>query len=752
MSSMFNIGVSGLNAARSSFSTTSHNIGNVNTDGYHRQINGQAAQTPNYSGTAYTGNGVMTTSISRIYNAHLEKVVQSNTTMEAYYKTQVGQLNQLDQILADPDTGLTPAVQSFFDSLQVITQPNMPASIPARQSVVNQAQALVNRFQTMDSRIEEIRDGVNGQIKLMADSINAQAGKIATLNQQIRNLSIGDAVVPNDLLDKRDQAVLDLNKVVKANVVKQDNNTYNVFIGSGQSLVLDDIAMVVSAGPSYEDPQRYALSYKDGQTTVEIPSKMIDGGSIGGMLNFRRDALDVAQNALNKVAIGLAQAMNAQHLLGVDMNGVSVASKPAAQREMFQIGTFSQNLRFVPNSNNKGAAAVTLSAKLNDFEALKTTGAPIGGSDTTGFSQLSNNDYKFVSQGGGNFVIQRMPEGTLVAPSDASGVILPTTLTTVQLAAGVVIDGVTATLTVGAAPPAGDSFLLQPTRGAIAQLAVVISQPSEVATSSRLTGQAVASAAGAANSGKASVVGVWERPVNSLVLTPNTALPPAGAVRVPTDSATVVAPDTQVGTPPPANFRIEATAGGGWKVTSSSTAAPVNTDLSATYKVVVNTDVAGGFKVVTTAAPERDSGVEFKIDGTPIVGDTFEIRSKKSREFGVSDSFNLLQMTALQTRNTMEGSGSAGGTGITVPTTTFVGSYSRMVSLVANKAAEGIAAGDAATAALKEATLTRESESGVNLDEEAANLLRYQQAYQASSKTIEIARSLFDSILSAVSR
>ena len=109
-------------------------------------------------------------------------------------------------------------------------------------------------------------------------------------------------------------------------------------------------------------------------------------------------------------------------------------------------------------------------------------------------------------------------------------------------------------------------------------------------------------------------------------------------------------------------------------------------------------------------------------------------------------------MTALQTRNTMEGSGSAGGTGITVPTTTFVGSYSRMVSLVANKAAEGIAAGDAATAALKEATLTRESESGVNLDEEAANLLRYQQAYQASSKTIEIARSLFDSILSAVSR
>jgi flagellar hook-associated protein 1 FlgK len=92
----------------------------------------------------------------------------------------------------------------------------------------------------------------------------------------------------------------------------------------------------------------------------------------------------------------------------------------------------------------------------------------------------------------------------------------------------------------------------------------------------------------------------------------------------------------------------------------------------------------------------------------------------------------------------MEGSG--GGK----PTTSFVGSYSRMVSMVANKTAEVKAAGEAATASLKEATLTRESISGVNMDEEAANLLRFQQAYQASSKCIEIANTLFDSILNAV--
>ena len=57
---------------------------------------------------------------------------------------------------------------------------------------------------------------------------------------------------------------------------------------------------------------------------------------------------------------------------------------------------------------------------------------------------------------------------------------------------------------------------------------------------------------------------------------------------------------------------------------------------------------------------------------------------------------------------------------------------------------------DAQTAILKDAMVSRENVSGVNLDEEAANLLKYQQAYQASSKVVQIAGSLFDSILQAI--
>lgn len=780
MSSIFGIAVSGLNAARASLTTTSHNISGLNTAGYHRQVNGQASNIANYTGAGYIGNGVQTTSISRVYDSHLEKVVQSNTAMESYYSTLEAQLDQLDGIIADPTVGITPALQSFFESLQVLTQPNMPASIPSRQAVVNQAQALVTRMQTMDARIEEIREGVNTGIRLTVDNINAQANKIAELNKQIQQLSLGDQIVPNDLLDARDQAVLELNKSVKATVVKQDGNVYNVFIGSGQSLVLGEIPMQLAATPSRDDPQRYAVSYKENNMLFEIPGTQIDGGSLGGLLNFRHDALDVAQNALNRIAIGFAQSMNAQHLLGVDVNGVPVASKVSSQQEFFAIKSFAADLRVPANSNNTGA--LKLQASVISYIP--------GSTNLTGYSQMTNNDYKFICTSPGNFSIQRQPDNALMSPTDLKGTPLGTNITSAQLAAGIVLDGIkvelnnpwpAATITAetiavtGAGVPAtaasaaveamaavlaeaaspasttaldaaknagyaaaaakghvmtlaqmtavsvslnnldnsikltrsavpgsssaGDSFMLQPTRGAIAQMSVNVTQPSEVAASSNIIGKPVAT-----NTGSASIASAWQNPVNSKNMVP---MQPSVVLQYVSGAWTVTTPTTPPG-----------------------------------FKVILNPEAAGGYKVVTTAG--EDAGISFKVDGTPNNNDSFTLRLKTTAEFGVSDSFNMLQMTNIQTQNTMEGSG--GGK----PNTSFVGSYSRMVSMVANKTAEAQAAGEAATASLKEATLTRESVSGVNLDEEAANLLRFQQAYQASSKCIEIANTLFDSILNAV--
>src|SRR4029079_7620109 len=117
------------------------------------------------------------------------------------------------------------------------------------------------------------------------------------------------------------------------------------------------------------------------------------------------------------------------------------------------------------------------------------------------------------------------------------------------------------------------------------------------------------------------------------------------------------------------------------------------------------------------------NGWTTQITGTPRAGDTFTIARNTS---GVSDNRNSLLLTALQTTNTV-----ANGTA------NYQSAYSQLVSSVGNRAREINVQRDAQTALFQQTTSAQQSLSGVNLDEEAANLIRYQQAYQASGKVLQ---------------
>ena len=128
------------------------------------------------------------------------------------------------------------------------------------------------------------------------------------------------------------------------------------------------------------------------------------------------------------------------------------------------------------------------------------------------------------------------------------------------------------------------------------------------------------------------------------------------------------------------------------------------------------------------------SGLSFDITGTPATGDTFSLQRNTS---GVQDGRNAILFAKLQTQNTV-----AGGTA------TFQSAYARLVADNGIRTREAKVKLDAQGAVLDQAQATRDSLSAVNLDEEAANMLRFQQAYQASSKILEIGSKLFDTILS----
>jgi flagellar hook-associated protein 1 FlgK len=127
------------------------------------------------------------------------------------------------------------------------------------------------------------------------------------------------------------------------------------------------------------------------------------------------------------------------------------------------------------------------------------------------------------------------------------------------------------------------------------------------------------------------------------------------------------------------------------------------------------------------------NGWTVKITGTPAAGDTFNVASNVN---GTADSRNAGKLADLQVTNTLNNG-----------TTSYQGAYGQLTSSVGNTAREMEIASDAQETIATRSREAQQSLSGVNLDEEAANLLRYQQAYQASSKVIEVASTLFDTIL-----
>ena len=145
MAGMLNIGITGLNAAQAGLNTTSHNIANASTAGFSRQSVVQSTLDPLFSGAGFFGQGTQIDTVKRSYSQFLENQVLSADTKRASLAAYETQISQIDNLLADPTAGLSPALQSFFAGVQEVAA--NPSSVPARQAMISSAQALASRFQ-----------------------------------------------------------------------------------------------------------------------------------------------------------------------------------------------------------------------------------------------------------------------------------------------------------------------------------------------------------------------------------------------------------------------------------------------------------------------------------------------------------------------------------------------------------------------------------------------------------------------------
>lgn len=652
MSNLLAIGRTGLYAAQAALATTGHNITNANVAGYSRQVVVQATNAALNTGVGFVGTGTQISQIKRysddFLNTQVRNAQASSSGLESYFS----QIKQIDNMLADGTSGLTPAMQGFFKGVQDMAANR--ASVPSRQAMLSNAESLATRLNGLDARLNEIRDGVNSEIESSVTAINTYAKQIAKLNEQISTYASSPQRPPNDLLDQRDQLVLELNKYVKATVLPGDNNSLTVSIGNGQPLVVGQDSFQLATMQSPTDLTRLEVGYQVGNKVAVLPDGALPGGKLGGVLEFRSNTLDKAQNQLGKIALGLAYEFNRQHELGLDQNG-----KPGK-------AFFNEAPAVVGKStNNSPLSTGEVAAKVTDP------------------SKLQDSDYE-IRFNEGKYSVVRLSDNTPVASAtpDADG------------NATLEYGGVEFNFSGGARN--GDVFLVRPTINGAADFKVLTNDISQIAAAAPILGGEASTNTGTGKLGETKV----DRDFLDT--------PPALPITLTFNKGANGDPDTITGFP--AGETV-------YKVDDKGNKTPITGDV-----------------VFEDGATYSFGGVTVTMTGAPNGGDKFTISDNSS---GVGDTRNIAALGELQTKNIFNGG-----------TATLQSSYAQMVSEVGNKTREVQINASASNALLAQAAGAQADVSGVNLDEEATNLIKYQQAYQAASKVMQIAGTIFDSLLS----
>lgn len=307
-------------AAQINITTTAHNIANAATPGYSRQQVVQVTATPSENGYGFLGQGSNVTTVQRVYDNLLAKQVVNSQSSKSETQTYQTQMEQIDNMLSDQDTGVTKYLQDFFNSIQTLNA--NPSDTPSRQALLSTASSLSSRFQSVDNRLSQMQGDVNTQIQPSLDLINSYGKQIGQLNDLIKKAINGSGYPPNDMMDQRDQIVNDLSKQIKTSVIQADDGSYTVYVGKGLSLVLGTEVSKFVASAALNDTSRLEVSLISPEgSKSEVNADNLPGGQLGGLLKFRSESLDGLQTQFGRMALAFASSFNAQHKQGYDQTG-----------------------------------------------------------------------------------------------------------------------------------------------------------------------------------------------------------------------------------------------------------------------------------------------------------------------------------------------------------------------------------------------------------------------------------------------
>ena len=632
MSNLLNVGTRALLANEVALQTIGNNIANSSTVGYSRQnvilqtVEGQ------FTGGGYIGKGVDVLTIQRNHDEYLTRQAALSKSVAAADVTRANKLLQLEDIFKGGTNGLGAAVTDMMNAFSDVA--SAPSDLTARTVVLTRADEAAARFNDAATQLSNLQTGLTTELINATAAINTITTNLAAVNGQIQQAQ-GKGHAPNDLLDKRDNLISQLNQYIQTTQLDADDGTVTVFAASSQPLVLGTKATALQVQPNPQDASQSQITMVLGSQTVVLSESMLGGGSIAGLLKFQNEDLAQGANLLGRIATSITTVVNAQHKLGLDLDG-----NPGG------------NL-FSPVSMPNGAAAPS-----------NTGSGSVGISvDAPTVAKLQASDYRITFTSATAFTVQRLSDNTVVNPDPVTGS----------------FDGLA--IAVGGAPVTGDSFLLQPFRAVANKISTAFGSPRQLAVSSP-----VQAAMGITNTGSLAVANLAAKSV-----------------------------------PIPANVTL----------TFTGTNTYTRSDIAGTFTYSPGTPIAQD-------PANLALGWSLSLSGAAQNGDTITL-GPANLAYAKLNAGNADALLDLRDVALFDGSSLADG-------------YAALMSQVGVKVQSVQYTAEVSKSIADNLETSRTGVSGVNLDEEAAKLLQYQQAYQASAKMVQIAQTIFDSLMASVGR
>jgi len=628
MTDILNTGKSALFAFQRALSTTSHNIANVNTEGYSRQRVDFDSIPRSGDSVLGSGGGVKISNIERLSDQFASARVSATTSAHAAEKTHYEMASRLDELVVTEGMSVAPALNDFFNSIQDANAD--PSSVATREVVIQNAQQLAERFHSLQAQLDDARSEVNNRTREAVGVVDQYAESIAAINKQI----VGAASTPNaasvhDLRDQREQLVSKLSEYIDVDTLIQDNGSMTVFIGKGVSLVNDSEAQKLSTTRDSLYPDRVQIQLGEGSST-QVLNARLQGGVIGGLNDFSENTLTQAGHGLGRLALVLADSINEQHALGVDLDG-NAGTDLFGQTEP----------EVFADANNIGTG--TIRGRITNTQALEAS------------------EY-----------VLRFDGASFTSTRSIDGV---TTTGTMPLS----LDGMS--LTFSGTPVAGDVFVVSATGRAASSMQANIDNPDKLALAGQLNTSSDIGNLGDSRIGAAQVID----PENISLSTPIDIV-----------------------------FKSETT----YDIVDPNSGAVLAADES-----------------YVEDSPISFNGWEVSVSGDAMAGDTHRVEPNTG---GRGSNSNGLALAEMQT-------------GLHVnDTESFNDAYGSLVSGIGSSTSAA-ATRTIALEALRDNAIERQQNvQGVSLDEEAIDLTRFQQAYQASAQIISTSETLFQSILGAI--